>query len=359
MQSAFLALIFLLAGSWALAATPRLGEDGLVETPAVAPPVSGRPIFSEILDVPESPPGIGSGLLPEHSLPASLSASLEDRLLNSPSIPELAGDSFGGPPVRIEPPVEDPDSELDDTDDPDPDDPQTAELAGDEPSIAAPAPLPSEAKSAAPEEAESAIDWRSAARRLKDLLVGPVKAVQKAVRTRRGKLARQGRQQIARVSLSEDEVVALLRLRPIVPVDGIGRNELTDSFFARRSGHRRHNAIDIPAAESTPVVAAVDGVVLRRSHTKKGGNGLYLIDPTRRFSFYYAHLSAYVDGIRAGSNVKKGDVLGFVGHTGNAKRRGPHLHFALATLDSPMVDPGLRIKRKAVLNPYPLLAFIP
>jgi murein DD-endopeptidase MepM/ murein hydrolase activator NlpD len=216
-----------------------------------------------------------------------------------------------------------------------------------------PASLPSA------EDDDQGTDWRAAAQRIRKVLLAPVEAIEKVVR-RVG-----GRRKVVRVRrlekpvpLHDDEVIALLRLRPIVPVDGVGRTRLSDSFFARRSGHRRHNAIDIGAPEGTPALAAIDGTVLRLSQTRAGGTGLYIVDDAGRFVFYYAHLQKLAPGIQAGSRVSKGDVVGLVGHTGNAKRSGPHLHLALSVL-SDSADEGRAFRKRAILNPYPLLAFIP
>lgn len=207
---------------------------------------------------------------------------------------------------------------------------------------------------------DESIDWAGAAGRIRNLLAVPVDVFERVVRKVRGKRVVEVRKVRSEATpLEDDEVVALLRLRPIVPVQGVGRNDLSDTFFAKRSGHRRHNAIDIGAPEGTPALAAIDGTVVRFSRTRKGGIGLYLVDDAGRFSFYYAHLRKFAPGLKPGQRVRKGDVLGYVGHTGNASRRSPHLHLALSVVDGPDQDPGMSLRKKAVLNPYPLLAFLP
>ena len=111
----------------------------------------------------------------------------------------------------------------------------------------------------------------------------------------------------------------------MIPVEGIDVDDLRDSFTAPRSGGRTHNAIDIAAPTGTPVVAVLDGTVTRKHWNRLGGRTLYLRSADGTHDFYYAHLDAYEPGIEIGSAVRRGDVLGTVGTTGNA--RGPHLHF--------------------------------
>jgi len=111
----------------------------------------------------------------------------------------------------------------------------------------------------------------------------------------------------------------------VIPVVGIQGGQLRDSFAAARSGGRTHNAIDIAAPRGTPLVAVTDGTVTRKHWNALGGNTLYLTSADGRYDYYYAHLDRYADGIEIGSRVRRGDVLGAVGSTGNAQ--GPHLHF--------------------------------
>ncbi len=115
----------------------------------------------------------------------------------------------------------------------------------------------------------------------------------------------------------------------LVPVLGITRDELRDSWGSKRVGHR-HIGIDILAPKGTPVVAAVDGAVLKMKWDRGGGRTLRLVDQERRFVFYYAHLSGYAHGLREGEPVRKGQVVGYVGRTGDAK--GAHLHLGIASL---------------------------
>ncbi|WP_412069391.1 M23 family metallopeptidase [Rubrivirga sp. IMCC43871] len=111
----------------------------------------------------------------------------------------------------------------------------------------------------------------------------------------------------------------------VIPVVGIGGDDLRDSFHAPRSGGRTHNAIDIAAPRGTPLVAVTDGTIRRKHWNGLGGNTLYLRSADGSTDFYYAHLDAYADGIEVGARVRRGETLGTVGSTGNAQ--GPHLHF--------------------------------
>ncbi|MEM6325920.1 MAG: M23 family metallopeptidase, partial [Bacteroidota bacterium] len=134
--------------------------------------------------------------------------------------------------------------------------------------------------------------------------------------------------------------------RLLIPVEGVDRGDLRDSFTAPRSGGRVHRAIDIGAPVGTPVLAVSDGEVVRRTRSRLGGITLYLRSPDGDYDFYYAHLSRYADGATVGTLVQQGDTLGYVGTTGNA--RSPHLHFQV------LRRTGTR-GRGTPVNPYPLL----
>ena len=138
-----------------------------------------------------------------------------------------------------------------------------------------------------------------------------------------------------------------------IPVAGIKANQLTDTFTqARAGGARVHDAIDIMAAEGTPVIAATDGKV-EKLFFSDGGGGItaYVRSPDQRWSYYYAHLQGYAPGLAEGQQVKRGQVIGRVGHTGNANPAGPHLHFAINKM-----QPGEKWHQGTPINPYPLLA---
>jgi murein DD-endopeptidase MepM/ murein hydrolase activator NlpD len=119
-----------------------------------------------------------------------------------------------------------------------------------------------------------------------------------------------------------------------IPVEGIKPDQLTRSFEDRRSGTREHEAIDILAPRNTPVKAVDDGTIARLFYSKAGGITIYQFDPSERFCYYYAHLERYADGLREGDRVKKGQVIGYVGISGNAPKNTPHLHFAVFRLSA-------------------------
>lgn len=138
--------------------------------------------------------------------------------------------------------------------------------------------------------------------------------------------------------------------RLIVPVQGVDASDLVDSFTHPRSAGRRHEAIDIPAPRNTPVLAATDGTIVRLAAHDSGGISLYQLAPDGRTLFYYAHLSGYAPGVHAGVPVRQGDVIGYVGDTGNPAPGSYHLHFEIMTV------PGAgRYRAARSQNPYPLL----
>lgn len=117
-----------------------------------------------------------------------------------------------------------------------------------------------------------------------------------------------------------------------IPVEGVEPEQLSRSFADTRGATRRHEAIDILAARNTPVRAVEDGVIARLFHSRAGGITIYQFDPTERYCYYYAHLERYADGLREGARVRKGQVIGYVGTSGNAPKDTPHLHFAVFRL---------------------------
>lgn len=138
----------------------------------------------------------------------------------------------------------------------------------------------------------------------------------------------------------------------VLPVAGVRPEQLSDTFTqARGGGTRVHDAIDIMAPRGTPVVAAVGGTVEKLFTSKPGGLTVYVRSPDRRTITYYAHLDAYVTGLKEGQVLRAGQQIGTVGSTGNANPSGPHLHFAVmkTTPDSNWWEPATAV------NPYPLL----
>jgi murein DD-endopeptidase MepM/ murein hydrolase activator NlpD len=118
----------------------------------------------------------------------------------------------------------------------------------------------------------------------------------------------------------------------LIPVEGVKADHLTRQFSDRRGGSRAHEAIDILAPRNTPVKAVEDGKIARLFYSKAGGITIYQFDPSTTFCYYYAHLERYAEGLGEGSQVQKGDVIGYVGTSGNAPKDTPHLHFAIFRL---------------------------
>ena len=124
----------------------------------------------------------------------------------------------------------------------------------------------------------------------------------------------------------------LRRRNLTLPVDGITREDLRDNFNELRGGSRRHEAIDVLAPRNTPVLAVEDGTIARLFYSEAGGITIYQFDPSTSYVYYYAHLERYAGGLKEGESVKRGQVIAYVGTTGNAPRDTPHLHFAIFRL---------------------------
>ena len=128
--------------------------------------------------------------------------------------------------------------------------------------------------------------------------------------------------------------LATLRDRSlVVPVRGLAAEDLVSSFTDARGSSRRHEAIDILAPRGTEVLAVEDGRIAKIFTSDAGGLTLYQFDPSETFVYYYAHLDSYAPGLKEGAMLRKGDVVGTVGTTGNAPKNTPHLHFAISKLD--------------------------
>ena len=136
------------------------------------------------------------------------------------------------------------------------------------------------------------------------------------------------------------------RLR--VPVEGIDIDTFKGGYEERR-GDRPHEAIDILAPRNAPVVAVESGTIAKLFDSKAGGHTIYQFDPSGRLAYYYAHLERYADGVHEGQAVAQGEVIGYVGTSGNAPPNTPHLHFAVFELD----DTHRWWKGKAI-DPYRL-----
>ncbi|HLN97086.1 MAG TPA: M23 family metallopeptidase [Pyrinomonadaceae bacterium] len=142
--------------------------------------------------------------------------------------------------------------------------------------------------------------------------------------------------------------VGILKL--IIPVAGVKPQQLLDTFSDARSEGRVHDAIDIPAPAGTPVIAAADGEIIKLFQSERGGTTIYQLSADRRLVYYYAHLQGYADGLLPGKFVKQGEVIGYVGDTGNAGVGNFHLHFSISVVPDPN-----RYWEGTNINPYPLL----
>jgi murein DD-endopeptidase MepM/ murein hydrolase activator NlpD len=145
-----------------------------------------------------------------------------------------------------------------------------------------------------------------------------------------------------------DSFVGTLKL--IIPVVGVKPDQLIDTFSDARSEGRVHDAIDIPAAAGTSVVAVADGEIIRLFQSERGGTTIYQRSADRKLVFYYAHLQRYADGLAIGAYVKQGEVIAYVGDTGNAGAGNFHLHFSISVPADPK-----RYWEGTNINPYPLL----
>jgi murein DD-endopeptidase MepM/ murein hydrolase activator NlpD len=131
-----------------------------------------------------------------------------------------------------------------------------------------------------------------------------------------------------------------------VPIDGMDLEAMKGGFAEKRTGHP-HEAVDILAPRNTLVHAVQDGTVAKLFVSKAGGNTIYQFDPSGRLCYYYAHLQRYADGLHEGDAIKQGQVIGYVGTSGNAPPNTPHLHFAVFEL-----GPERQWWRGTPLDPY-------
>jgi murein DD-endopeptidase MepM/ murein hydrolase activator NlpD len=146
------------------------------------------------------------------------------------------------------------------------------------------------------------------------------------------------------------DVEELARRDLEIPVEGVRPEQLVRSFTDERSGGRAHEALDILAPRNTPVKAAEDGRIVKLFNSKQGGITIYQFDPGERYCYYYAHLERYAPNVAEGQQIKKGDVIGYVGTSGNAPPNTPHLHFAIFKL-----GPEKRWWEGTAIDPYDVL----
>ncbi len=147
----------------------------------------------------------------------------------------------------------------------------------------------------------------------------------------------------------DDDYARLRHIHLSPPLDGYRAADIRDSFNENRNG-KAHGAIDLPASRGTPVHAMSDGFIRKLFLSKRGGNTIYEYEPTQTYCFYYAHLDRYEPGLKEGSQVRRGEVIGYVGSSGDASPSAPHLHLEIVKLDAEKhwwLGTGI--------NPYPLL----
>jgi murein DD-endopeptidase MepM/ murein hydrolase activator NlpD len=147
-----------------------------------------------------------------------------------------------------------------------------------------------------------------------------------------------------------DEIADLRRRHLLMPVQGVRREELRDSFEDARTGHV-HEALDIMAPRNSPVLAVEDGRVTKLFYSRQGGNTIYQFDPGQTYTYYYAHLERYAPGLHEGDALSRGQVIGYVGSSGNASPEAPHLHFAIFVL-----NPDRHWWQGRAVNPFRVFA---
>ncbi|HET8549015.1 MAG TPA: M23 family metallopeptidase [Bryobacteraceae bacterium] len=153
-----------------------------------------------------------------------------------------------------------------------------------------------------------------------------------------------------RTRIAEPDLRPLIQRNLTFPVAGVDRANVLDTFSQSRGDGRIHEATDIMADRGTRVVAVDDGVIAKLFLSKPGGITVYQFDPSEKYCYYYAHLDRYAEGLTEGMSVRHGQLIGYVGSTGNANPNSPHLHFAIFEL-----GPEKKYWKGTPINPYPLL----
>ena len=136
----------------------------------------------------------------------------------------------------------------------------------------------------------------------------------------------------------------------IIPVVGVKAKDLVDTYTQARANGRDHDAIDIMAPHNSQIVAAAAGRIVRLFQSVRGGTTIYELNPGGDTVYYYAHLDHYADGLAEGEQVEQGQLLGYVGDTGDAGPENYHLHFAIWLIQDPK-----KFWDGENINPYPIL----
>jgi murein DD-endopeptidase MepM/ murein hydrolase activator NlpD len=135
----------------------------------------------------------------------------------------------------------------------------------------------------------------------------------------------------------------------LIPVDGVRSSDLRQSFMESRNG-REHEALDILAPRNSPVRAVASGRIAKLHASERGGLTVYQFDASERYCYYYAHLERYAEDLHEGMAVDRGQIIGYVGTSGNAPPDTPHLHFAIFAM-----GPEKRWWEGRPIDPYPVL----
>lgn len=151
--------------------------------------------------------------------------------------------------------------------------------------------------------------------------------------------------------LEQEKAIAELRSKHLlVPIQGANPESIKGSFYELR-GDQLHHAADFLAPRNTPILAVEDGAISKLFLSKAGGITIYESDPTAKYIYYYAHLERYADNLKEGDKVKRGQVIGFVGTSGNAPPNTPHLHFSIGKMMQPH-----QYWNGAAIDPYEVLS---
>jgi murein DD-endopeptidase MepM/ murein hydrolase activator NlpD len=143
------------------------------------------------------------------------------------------------------------------------------------------------------------------------------------------------------------QAVTELRSRKLTfPIKGFDPERVKNSYNESR-GNQKHEAVDILAPRDTPIMAVDDGTIAKLFLSKLGGTTIYQFDPSRKYIYYYAHLEKYADGLKDGAAIKRGQIMGYVGTSGDAPPNTPHLHLSIS-----MPEADKKWWQTAPLNPY-------
>ncbi len=146
-----------------------------------------------------------------------------------------------------------------------------------------------------------------------------------------------------------DYVAELTSHKLASPIEGLQPGAFSDNFNDARGG-APHQATDLMEPKGTAVHAIDEGNIVKLFTSKKGGLTIYQFDNSQKYCYYFAHLDRYAPGVKEGMLVRPGQVIGFVGSTGDANAAAPHLHLAISLL-----DPDKKYWKGTPLNPYPVL----